>query len=525
MNMPITTPPRASSRIRELDAARLFCSAARRYGGRAAVRAGAVERSYAELLDRSGRLAAGLVALGLRPGDRVALLLPNGIRFIEAWWAAVRAGGVALPINPRASAAEVRVLLDDAEPRFVVADGAHPALAELPAGVASMGTADQDALIAAHAALPDDPGFDLDAPCAMYYTAGSTGRPKGVVRSHLSVAWGLAMLARRLVPDDVLLARAPMAHTGGSLTGPFSVLIAGGLLVIPERTDVAGVVNAAAQHRVTHLYVHPTIFAKGLLAHLERETVDLAALKRLQWTAGPLPESVRSALMKRFPHLPIEVTFGMTEASNIATYDTPARNAGVAKAAHCVGYPLPGAETRIADASGRPLPAGAEGEVQIRTPTAFSGYWRAPELTAAATTPDGWLRTGDIGMLDADGALYLCGRQREIIKSGGMTVHPAEVEQALAQHPRVADAVVFGLAHAEWDEAVTAVVAPVAGTPPPDAAELLAHCRALLAGYKCPKQIHLVAELPRNASGKVDKRAAAAALIAETRTPLEERAS
>ncbi len=384
-----------------------------------------------------------------------------------------------------------------------------------------------DTLIASAEPILSEPAFDLHEPCAMYYTAGSTGRPKGVVRSHLSVAWGLAMLARRLSPDDVLLARAPMAHTGGSLTGPFSALIAGSLLVIPERTDVAGVVAAAEQHRVTHLYVHPTIFAKSLLSHLALHAPDLSALRRLQWTAGALPEAVRAQLRARFADLPIEVTFGMTEASNIATYETPPQRGATPKAANCVGYPLPGAEIRIAGTDNAPLPAGAEGEVQIRTPTAFSGYWRAPQLTAEAITADGWLRTGDIGLLDEDGALHLCGRQREIIKSGGMTVHPAEVEQALAQHSGVADVVVFGQAHADWDEAVIAAVATLPGAAPLDAQELLAHCRQFLAGYKCPKQIHLVPELPRNASGKVDKRAAAARFApphSAPAVPLEESA-
>jgi acyl-CoA synthetase (AMP-forming)/AMP-acid ligase II len=527
----------AVSAVRHIDAARLFEAAARRFASRPAVVSAHARCTYAELLERTGRIAAGLHALGVGPGERVVLMLPNGLRFIECWWGVVRAGAVVVPINPRAPHEELVKILSSAgacalvlEDRTLPEDQAlllrkrFPAMRVIQhAGGTVEGAVDLEALVAHARPIVEADPLSLDAPCAMYYTAGSTGRPKGVLRSQQSVVWGLAMLARRLAPSHVLLARAPMAHTGGSLTGPFAILIAGGTLALPESGAVEDVLGAVARHRVTHLYVHPTIFAKGLLARLDAAPAcDTRSLQRLQWTAGPLPEPVRAALFARFPSLPLEVTFGMTEASNIATHEYGAPPAHPVPAANCVGYPLPGAELRVVGADGRALDPGAEGEVAIRTPTAFDGYWMDPESTAAAVTADGWLLTGDIGFLDADGALHLNGRRREIIKTGGMTVHPAEVEQALAEHPDVMDAVVFGQPHADWDEAVVAAVCLRASSQETareiGVAELIAHCRLRLAPYKLPKSIHFLPELPRNGSGKVDKRRVAA-LLAPTSEP------
>jgi len=311
------------------------------------------------------------------------------------------------------------------------------------------------------------------------------------------------MIAQRMSRDDVLLARAPMAHAGGSLTGPFAVLLAGGTLVIPERTDAQSLLGAVRQHGVTRCYVHPVLSAKALIAALDEGHCGLDSLRLLQWTAGPLPQAIRGELFRRFPDLPLEVTYGMSEVSNIASYVC---GAAQEKAANCVGYAWPGSEIGILAASGDLMAAGGgEGEVLVRSPTAMSGYWNSPGLTATVTR-DGWVHTGDIGRLDEDGALLLTGRIKEAINTAGMTVHAAEVEHALAAHEEVADAAVFGLPHPQWEEAVTAVVARRGASALSEAA-LLEHCRGLLSNYKLPKRIIFVSELPRNASNKIDKRA------------------
>lgn len=503
MNAVLTPPP--------FDAASLFIASAHRFGDKVAIRQDAATTTYAQLLDRIGRLAAGLAALGVGPGDRVVLLLPNGARFVEAWWAIIRAGAVVVPLNPRTAYEELHFYVDNSGAHCMVTDAEHlPVVRRLSAaasivciGESGAGTEEYEHLIAEHPAAEEYEPGDLRRPCAIYYTAGSTGRPKGVVRSHLSVAWGLAMLAQRLAPDDVLLGRAPMAHTGGSLTGPFAVLVAGGTLVIPSRTDPDALLGLVEKHRVTRLYLHPVLSAKGMFAAMDRTPFDLGSIRRLHWTAGSLPEAIRGEIFRRFPGLPLEVTYGMTEVSNIATYDC---DAGMTRPSNCVGFAWPGSAIGILGDGGRFEPAGGgEGEVVTRSPTGMSGYWNAPDLTAVAMR-GGWIHTGDIGRLGEDGALYLTGRLKDVIKTAGMTVHAAEVEHALAAHAEVIDAAVFGLPHPHWEEAVTAVVARQPASRLSEA-ELLEHCRNHLSSYKLPKQIHFIDALPRNGSNKVDKRA------------------
>jgi acyl-CoA synthetase (AMP-forming)/AMP-acid ligase II len=495
-----------------VDAARLFTTAARRFAPRVAIIDDEGSVTYRTLLERTGRLAVALATRGVQAGDRVVMVLPNGARFVETWWAIVRLGAVVVPVNARASADELAFIVRDTEASAIIIDARAPSAPALGNTVTGI------SIIAAGAPLPadtedydsviDSADDDLapvdrapDDPCAIYYTAGSTGRPKGVVRSQLAVAWGLGLLSQRLTDDEIQLARTPMSHAGGSLTGPFAALIIGARLVIPARTDPAAILDAIERHRITRVYVHPTYTANGIFDCLDRRVYDLSSLRRLQWTAGALPEGIKAELRRRFPTLPIEVTYGMTEVSNMASYVI---GDGEDKPANCVGYPLPGAEIAIEGPNGTRL-ADGEGEILVRSPIAMLGYWRLPTQTEE-TTRGGWIHTGDLGRLDADGALLLTGRRKEVVNTGGMSVHPAEVEQAIAAHAEVADVAVFGLPHPDWEEAVTAVVARRQGASL-DATALLAHCRQRLTYYKLPKAIHFLEELPRNGTGKIDKRA------------------
>lgn len=471
---------------------------------------------FGELHHRVSRLADSLRAQGVRPGDRVVVLMPNGMRFVESWWAVISTGAIVVPVNHRCAVEELHYFIDDCSPRCIIADAARFALLDSLRSLPQMqdtllvcidgeraGARSYEGMIDGGRAAGAHAPRDLTEPCAIYYTAGTTGRSKGVVRSHLSVAWGLAMIAQHMSRDDVLLARAPMAHAGGSLTGPFAVLLAGGTLVIPDSTEPEALLRAVEAYKVTRCYVHPVLSAKALIAALDARRHELDSLRLIQWTAGPLPEAIRGEIFRCFPHLPLEVTYGMSEVSNIASYQC--RAAG-AKPANCVGYAWPGSEIGILSAAGELTPpGGGEGEVLVRSPTAMSCYWNAPELTRAMTR-DGWVHTGDYGRLDEDGALFLTGRIKEAINTAGMTVHAAEVEHALAAHAEVSDVAVFGLPHPRWEEAVTAVVARRRDSTLDEAA-LIEHCRTYLSNYKLPKQIIFVSELPRNASNKVDKRA------------------
>jgi acyl-CoA synthetase (AMP-forming)/AMP-acid ligase II len=505
--------------VHQLNAASLLVASIYRFGTKIALRSANEVRTYAQLGDRTSRMAQGLLDAGIHPGDRIVLMVPNGIQFIEAWWGIIRAGAVVIPINALATQSELLNILETSKasgiilsskdqislcteirtrlPKVVIIANEGDAKLEIPA---------LEDVVQKSSPLEIAINRDLDDPCAIYFTAGSTGHPKGIVRSNQSVVWGLGMLARTLSSNDVLLARAPMAHTGGSLTGPFAILIAGGSLIIPSNTSVERVIDEVEKHQVTHLYVHPTIFAKKMLQYLDENNCNLSHIKKLQWTAGHLPESVRNEIFKRFPKIPFEVTYGMTEASNIASFEYLPNDPSRTMSASCVGYPLLGAGIRIVNDHGIEMPSGVTGEVEIFTPTAFTCYLGDIGSPQQSITQDGWFHTGDTGHLDGNGALHLDGRTREIINTGGMSVQPAEVENAIAEHEQVIDVIVFGMPHPEWDEAITAVVTLKDPNLQNIKNDLMAFCRQKLAAYKLPKNIFVSAELPRNASGKIDKK-------------------
>lgn len=503
----------------QLNVVSLFAASAYRFGEKIALRSATEERKYSQLEDRTSRIAQGLLNAGLHPGERVVLMAPNGIKFIEAWWGIVRAGAVVIPINPLATKNELIGILNVSMASGVIIYSKDQVSLcieirkNFPEMVIITDENDEkqkilalDDIVNAGSRLLMPIQRDLEDPCAIYFTAGSTGKPKGIIRSHQSVVWGLGMLARTLCSEDILLARAPMAHTGGSLTGPFAILIAGGSLIIPSDTSVEGIMNDVQKHQVTHLYVHPTIFAKKMLRYLDEINCNLNHLKKLQWTAGHLPESIRDKIFQIFPKIPLEVTYGMTEASNIASFEYLPNHPSRAINANCVGYPLLGAGIRIVNDQGAEVPLGVSGEIEIFTPTAFSGYLGDVDSAKQSITKDGWFHTGDTGYLGINGALFLDGRTREIINTGGMSVQPAEVENALAEHDQVIDAIVFGIPHPEWDEAITAVATLKNPDLPDIKTELIDFCRQKLAAYKLPKNIFITNELPRNASGKVDKK-------------------
>jgi acyl-CoA synthetase (AMP-forming)/AMP-acid ligase II len=507
------------NKLNQLNAASLFVASTHRFGQKTALRSASGERTYSQLGDRTSRIAQGLINTGLKPGGRVVLMVPNGIQFIEAWWGIIRSGGVVIPINPLATKNELLNILNVSQSCGIIINSKDQVSLctdirkSFPEMIIFANESEEKIRVfsledIAQTSTPlEIPIFrSLEDPCAIYFTAGSTGQPKGIVRSNQSVVWGLGMLARTLSSEDILLARAPMAHTGGSLTGPFAILIAGGSLVIPSNTSVECIMDEVQKHQVTHLYVHPTIFAKKMLQYLEKNNCNLSHIKKLQWTAGHLPESIRNAIFRTFPKVPFEVTYGMTEASNIASFEYAPNSSSHSINANCVGFPLLGGGIRIVDEYGIEMPAGVTGEIEIFSPTAFTCYLGDVEAANHSITKDGWFHTGDTGHLDENGALYLDGRTREIINTGGMSVQPAEVENTLAEHDQVIDVIVFGMPHPEWDEAITAVVTLKEPNFPDIKIDLLEFCRKRMAAYKLPKNIFVIAELPRNGSGKVDKK-------------------
>lgn len=443
--------------------------------------------TWRELAARAAARAAALCAAGVRPGDRVAALLGNDPAFVELLHAVPQAGAILVPLNLRLAPPELARQLRDAGARLLV-HGPGPLAEQACAAAAQAGAT---AIAAAALAAPgpgEEPVLAPAAPAVIVYTSGTSGEAKGVVLGHAGLAAGAAASARHLGthPADRWLACLPLFHVGGLAILVRSVL-AGLPVVLHERFDPAAVSRALDEEQVTLASLVPTMLARLLDERRGRPPGAALRAVLLGGAGAPAPLLERAA-GAGWPLLP---TYGLSEAgSQVATLPpgAPLRADGGGL------RPLPGTGVRIAP----------EGEIQVRGPTLMQGYWGRPAASARALA-GGWLRTGDLGALDADGTLRVLGRADDMLVSGGENVHPAEVETALLAHPDVADAGVAGLPDAEHGErpAAWVVLAPGARA---DAGALERFLRARIAGYKVPRSYRFVAALPRNAGGKLVRR-------------------
>ena len=472
----------------------LAAAAASRVPDRVAVTVDGEPVTHAGLDDEAGRVAAWL-ATRIRPGDRVLFAAGASTGFVRCYLGALRAGAVVVLANPGYTAAELRHLVADSGAVLAFADP-EPArrLADLgPQGSTPLLTADVRELperarpATGIVPRPDDTAL-------LAYTSGTTGRPKGVPLTHRQVAVSIraAMAAWRWHADDVLVHALPLYHQHG-LGGLHAALIVGGSVHIRSKFSAADLVQTAGGARASALFAVPTIYQALLDAGTP--TDDLRGLRLAVCGSAPLSPALAERLPDVLGRLPL-VRYGTTE-SGLNVSNPVADPHG-----DTIGVPLPGVLARIRATDGLAAP-GADGEIQVRGPHVFAGYWNDRAATEAAFTPDGWFRTGDIGSVDpATGHLVVRGRTKEMIITGGLNVYPREVEIALESHPSVAEAAVAGVADDRWGERVTAWVVPADGYGFDEAA-LIAHARTLLAGYKCPKRVFQVAALPRNQLGKI----------------------
>jgi acyl-CoA synthetase (AMP-forming)/AMP-acid ligase II len=468
----------------------LAAASAARFPGRVAVTVDGEPVTHGGLDEDSGRVAAWLAGR-VAPGDRVLLAADASLGFVRCYLGALRAGAVVVLANPGYTAAELRHLVSDAGPVLAFAD-AGPArrLAGLGLGLA----------VADVRQLPDTapaPGIAVgpDDPALLAYTSGTTGRPKGVPLSHRQVAASVraVMAAWGWQAGDVLVHALPLYHQHG-LGGLHTALFAGGAVHIRSRFAADDLVRAAGATRASVLFAVPTIY-QALAQSPAAQAGGLRGLRLAICGSAPLSPALAARLPPVLGRLPL-VRYGTTESgldvSNPVTGPRP----------DTLGVPLPGVLARV-QAAGRPADPGHDGEIQVRGPQVFAGYWNDPAATAAAFTPDGWFRTGDIGTVDpATGHLMIRGRTKEMIISGGLNVYPREVEIALESHPSVAEAAVAGVPDERWGERVTAWVVLRDGHGLDEEA-LIAHARIVLAAYKCPKRVFQRAELPRNHLGKI----------------------
>jgi O-succinylbenzoic acid--CoA ligase len=473
---------------------------------RLALIADGAELTYAALDARVNTAAQRLEAEGLRPGEIVALLAQNGAAYVIAVHAVSRAGAVLLPLNLRLAPAELAWQLRDA--------GVHRLIHDESQGPSAHGLRDEVSplqfvaleSLASAAARPSrasgraapDPRFELGSPHTVLYTSGTTGRAKGAVLSYGNHLWSATASALNLglSPDDRWLACLPLFHAGG-LSILLRSVIYGTTAIVHPGFDPESVNGAIDEQGVTIVSVVANMLQRMLDQRGDRPYS--ATLRCMLLGGGPAPEP----LLRRCAALgvPVVQTYGLTEtASQIATLapEDALRKLGSA------GRPLFGSELRIVAEDGSPCAPGDAGEIVVRGPTVTSGYLNNPRATAAAIR-DGWLHTGDVGYLDAEGYLYVRDRRDDLIISGGENVYPAEIEAVLASHPAVAEAGVYGVEDPRWGRAPAAVVVLRAGASlPPD--ELIAFCRERLAAYKTPSRVSFAEALPRNAAGKLLRR-------------------
>ena len=463
--------------------------------------------THARLDDEAGRVAAWLAGR-VQPGDRVLLAAGASTGFVRCYLGALRAGAVVVLANPGYTAAELGHLVADSGAVLAFADP-EPArrLAGLgPRGSAPLVTADVRE-------LPERTGPAIgivprpDDAALLAYTSGTTGRPKGVPLTHRQVAVSIraAMAAWRWHADDVLVHALPLYHQHG-LGGLHTALIAGGTVHIQSKFSATDLMQAAGDVRASALFAVPTIYRALVEFAPATPTGDAVAgglrdLRLAVCGSAPLSPALAGELPAVLGRLPL-IRYGTTE-SGLDVSNPVADPHG-----DTIGVPLPGVLARIRAAGGVAEP-GADGEIQVRGPQVFTGYWNDPAATEAAFTPDGWFRTGDIGAVDpATGHLVIRGRTKEMIITGGLNVYPREVEIAIESHPSVAEAAVAGVADERWGERVTAWVVLADGYGF-DEAGLIAHARTLLAGYKCPKRVFQLTALPRNQLGKIVRSALA----------------
>ncbi|HYD88566.1 MAG TPA: AMP-binding protein [Vitreimonas sp.] len=478
--------------------------------------------TYAELDDRAARAAAVLASFGVGREDRVAILCRNRIAFFEIMFACAKLGAILAPLNWRAPAAELALLLADCTPKvlFYGAEDAACALELAREGLALVALDDPlpqagehayEPLLAAAAPLRTERRWSGDAIWSLSYTSGTTGAPKGVIQTYQMAAVNAFHVAQAFGVNgaDTTLNFLPLFHTAGIQLVTLPTLIAGGTVIVMPGFDEARALELMP--RLDVFFGVPAIYQQ-LALHPAFERADLSRVRSWGCGGAPLPD----VLVERFAAKGVRVCngYGMTETGPTAFVAAP--EDALSKIGS-VGKPQMLLDVRIVDADGEDVADGESGEIWMRGAGLTPGYWRRPEETAKAFTGDGWLRSGDIGRRDRDGCYYVAGRIKEMYISGGENVYPAEVENVLARHPSVLESAVIGVADEKWGEVGHAFVLLKPGAQPLSANEVIQFCRSHLAGYKTPRHVTFVDDFPRTAAGKIRKHLLARAPVAPSR--------
>ncbi len=462
--------------------------------------------TYGDIDQASGRIAGLIAALGLLPGDRVAVQVDKSPEALVLYLACLRAGTVFLPLNPAYLRHELEYFLADAKPGLLVCRPQMRELAEelaTAAGVAHVLTLNDDgrgSLIDGAALqnepLPVVPRQDDDL-AAILYTSGTTGRAKGAMLSHRNLAANARVLASywRFKPDDVLLHMLPIYHVHGLFVASHCALMSGSAMLFEPRFDSKRALGLLP--RATVFMGVPTYYVR-LLNEPGFNSTLCAGMRLFVSGSAPLATETFDEFRERSGHTILE-RYGMTEGGMFASnpYQGERRRG-------TVGLPLPGTELRIVADDGQPVRQGEVGRIEVRGDNVFVGYWQMPDKTAEEFSPGGWFRTGDLGSTDAEGYVSIVGRSKDLVITGGLNVYPKEIETLIDALPGVAESAVIGLPDPDFGEAVTAVVVARNGATL-GAADIIGALKGQVAGFKLPKRVFFVADLPRNAMGKVQK--------------------
>jgi acyl-CoA synthetase (AMP-forming)/AMP-acid ligase II len=481
--------------------------AARETPDRIATVDGGRQRTWREIASRTRRIADVLQSLGVVPGDRVALLAPNGDLFVDVLFGSLWVGAVACPVNTRWTAPEIAYALADCGAEVLIVDpGFRAMLADIRREapklreVVMAGRVFEQLIAAANE--PDECLRHGDDLAMILYTGGTTGRSKGVMLSHRALmAYALCLAgAGDAAPGACMLHTAPLFHVG-AISGLLACLLGGGRHVFLPAFEAEAVMATIAGQGVTDIFLVPTML-QALLDHPRFAAYDLTSVERIYYGAAPMPPALMDRAIAAMPRVGFVQGYGMTETSGSISLLKPADHLDPARL-RSAGRAVMAIEVRIVDADDDEVPVGEIGEIVARGEAVMTGYWNRAEETAEALR-GGWMHTGDVGRMDADGYIHIVDRLKDMIITGGENVYSVEVEAVLADHPGVSQCAVVGLADARWGERVHAVIVPKPGMSL-DADDIIAHARTALAAYKCPRSVEFRGEMPLSAAGKILK--------------------
>lgn len=463
--------------------------------------------TYQEFLESSRSTAGWLRGYGVQPGDRVGLVLPNVPAFAVLFYGAMFAGAAVVPMNPLLTDREIGYYLDDAGIRVLFV------LDQLPDGGAGARAAGEAAgievvVIGALGPTAEQRGGStpLEAPeprrdddlAVLLYTSGTTGRPKGAELTHHNLASNAETTTTSLLrvgPDEVVMGCLPLFHVFGLTCGLNTAVLSGACLALLPRFDASHALELISRLGVTIFEGVPTMYS-ALLHTPDADSYDTSSLRLCVSGGAALPVEVLRAFEEQFGTLILE-GYGLSETSPVVSFNRPDRE----RRAGSIGTPIDGVEVRILDDAGAEVPTGEVGELAVRGPGVMRGYWQRPEATDEVMT-DGWFRTGDLGRADEDGYLYIVDRKKQLIIRGGYNVYPREVEEALYEHPAVAEVAVVGLKHASLGEEIGAAVTLAPGATA-TVEEIRDFAKTRVAAYKYPRHVWLVDALPKGPTGKI----------------------